>query len=41
MVRTRKLAGAALAAALVVGGLTAGSAAASATDDLRRTGVPR
>ncbi|HME65899.1 MAG TPA: hypothetical protein VKG61_13505 [Streptosporangiaceae bacterium] len=31
MVRTRKLAGAALAAALVVGGLTAGSAAASAT----------
>ena len=30
MVRTRKLAGAALAAALVVGGLTAGSAAASA-----------
>jgi len=32
MVRTRKLAGAALAAALVVGGLTAGSAAASATE---------
>ena len=31
MVQTRKLAGAALAAALVVGGLTAGSAAASAT----------
>jgi pimeloyl-ACP methyl ester carboxylesterase len=31
MVRTRKLAGAALAAALVVGGLTAGSAAASPT----------
>ena len=30
MVRTRKLAGAALAAALVIGGLTAGSAAASA-----------
>jgi pimeloyl-ACP methyl ester carboxylesterase len=32
MVRTRKLAGAALAAALVIGGFTAGSAVASATE---------
>ena len=36
MVRAKKLAGMALAAALVIGGLTAGSAAAIPHDDLRR-----